>query len=51
MAMDPVRLIQPLQDFFSMEAMEMADRFGSTPRLMEMLTKFWDGLSIRVTGD
>jgi len=24
----------------------MADRFGSTPRLMEMLTKFWDGLSI-----
>jgi len=46
MAMDPVRLSQPLQGFFSMEAMEMADQFGSIPRLMEMLTKFWEGLSI-----
>jgi len=44
--MDPVRLSQQLQDFFRMEAMEVADRFGSTPRLMEMLAKVWYGLSI-----
>ena len=46
LAMDPVRLSQQLQYFFRMEAMEMTDRFGSIPRFMEMLAKFWYGLSI-----
>ncbi len=44
--MAPVRLSQLLQDFFRMQTMEMADRFGSIPRLMEMLAKVWYGLSI-----
>ena len=46
MAMDSVRLSQPLQDFFRTETTELAGRFGSITRLMEVLAKFWYGLSI-----
>ena len=44
--MDSVRLSQPLQGFFRTAAMELAGRFGSITRLMEVLAKFWYGLSI-----
>ncbi len=41
MAMDSVRLSQQLQDFFRTQATELAGRFSSITRLMEVLAKFW----------